>query len=36
MKVVIIEYADLPMQARFMEDKKGARLIFDSHDDADM
>jgi len=35
MKVAIIEYYDLPLQARFMRDDKGERLIFDRHDDAD-
>jgi len=35
MKVAIIEYSDLPTQARFMKDENGGRLIFDSHDEAD-
>ncbi len=34
-QVAIIEYCDLPTQARFMTDERGGRLIFDSHDDAD-
>lgn len=35
MKVAIIENADYPEIAEFMEDETGKRLLFDSYDEAE-